>query len=226
MRAGRAGGDHGAVGTLEPVLDRDIARCHVDDAAGNEERRHPARSTLLQEHAGVGNATGAADAGTDHHPSRALILVTLRLPAGVVERLLGRAHRIDDELVDLALLFRLHPLVGIVGAIGAIAARDLAGDARAQIGDIDALDAADSALAVDQAPPGGVDAASERRHHPQSCDYDASHLTAPSQAGYRRPARLIFASPQVPGSLTTARIRSGIPDVMKQQAPPAPTCAN
>ena len=115
----------------------------------NGDTRRGPRS--FKQHAGVGDATGAADAGTDHHPARALILVTLRLPAGVIERLLGRAHGVDDELVDLALLFRLHPLVGIIGAVGAIAARDLAGDTRAQVGDVDALDAADSALAVDQA---------------------------------------------------------------------------
>ena len=43
------------------------------------------------------------------------------------------AHmRIDDELVDLALLLRLHPLVGIVGAVGAVAVRDHAGDLAGQ----------------------------------------------------------------------------------------------
>src|SRR3954466_12933426 len=150
------------------MLDRDIARCHVDDAAWNEERRHPPRPTFLQEHAGIGDAASAADAGADHHPARTLIVVTLRLPAGVVERLLRRAHGVDDELVDLALLFGLHPLVGIIGAVRAIAAGDLAGDARTQVGDVDALDAAHPALAVDQPLPGGFDAASERRHHPQS----------------------------------------------------------
>ena len=41
----------------------------------------------------------------------------LGLPAGIVERLRRRAHRIDDEVVDLALLLRLHPLIGIVGAV-------------------------------------------------------------------------------------------------------------
>ena len=73
-----------------------------------------------------------------------------RLPAGIVERLRGRAHREDDEVVDLALLLRLHPLVGIEGAVGAVAARDLAGDLGRQIGDVEGVDPPRAALALDQ----------------------------------------------------------------------------
>ena len=50
------------------------------------------------------------------------------LPAGILDRLLGSGHRIDDEVIDFALLFWLHPLIWIVGAVGAVAARDDAGD--------------------------------------------------------------------------------------------------
>ena len=41
-----------------------------------------------------------------------LILVLARMPVGVVERLCRGAHRVDDEVVDLALFLRLHPIVG------------------------------------------------------------------------------------------------------------------
>ena len=89
----------------------------------------------------------AADAGADHHAGADLILVARGLPAGVVERLRGGAHREDDEIVDLALLLRLHPLVGIEGAVRAVAARNLAGDLGRQIGDVERLDAPCAAVA-------------------------------------------------------------------------------
>ena len=57
-----------------------------------------------------------------------LVFVASRLPAGIVERLARGAHGEDDEIVDLALLLRLHPLIGIEGAVRAVAARHLAGD--------------------------------------------------------------------------------------------------
>ena len=69
----------------------------------------------------LGDAFNAADAGADHHAGVRFVLFGLRMPAGIFERLTCRAHRKDDELVDLALLLRLHPLVGIVGAVGPVA---------------------------------------------------------------------------------------------------------
>jgi hypothetical protein len=47
MRAGGARRDDRGVGTLESEFDRHIARREIDDAAGNEERRYPARAALL-----------------------------------------------------------------------------------------------------------------------------------------------------------------------------------
>ena len=64
-------------------------------------------------HGRVGDALDAADAGADQHAGSGLILIACRPPAGVVERLARRAHGVDDEVVDLALLLRLHPLIGI-----------------------------------------------------------------------------------------------------------------
>src|SRR5262249_59761371 len=133
MRAGRAGSDDGMVRTLEAVLDRHIAGREIDDAAGHEEWRHAPRPALLEHHAGICDAARTTDAGAHEHAGDDLVVVALRLPAGVLERLLGRAHRIDDEFVDLALLLRLHPLIGIVGAGGTVAARDLTGDASRQV---------------------------------------------------------------------------------------------
>src|SRR6185312_14894047 len=93
----------------------------------------------------------------------------------VVERLARRTHAEDDEVVDLALLFRLHPLVGIVGAVRAVAARDHAGDLGGDVGDLEGIDLLGAALALDQARPGRFDAAAERRDHSHSGDDDTSH---------------------------------------------------
>src|SRR5262245_4442375 len=182
MRAGRAGGDHRVVGAFEAVLDRHIAGRELDDAAGHEERRHAPRSALFEHHTGIGDAARAADAGADEHAGDDLVIVALRFPAGVVERLLGRAHRIDDELVDLALLLWLHPLVAVVGAVGAVAARDLSGDARGQVGHVDALDARHPALPGGETLPGVLDAATERRHHAETRDDHTPHVPLPSLA--------------------------------------------
>jgi len=130
---------------------------------------------LLQRDGGLGNPLDAADARTDQHSGRNLVVAPLRMPAGIVERLPCRAHREGDELVDLALILRRHPLVGIVGAIGAITARNLAGNFRGQIRDVELLDPPRTAFAREQAAPSGLDATPERRHHPHSGYDNASH---------------------------------------------------
>ena len=95
---------------FEAMLDRDIAGGKIDQAPGNEERAHPARALLGEEQRGLLDALQAADAGADQHAGADLILIGGRLPARVVQRLRGGAHRVDDEVVDLALLLRLHPI--------------------------------------------------------------------------------------------------------------------
>ena len=129
MRAGRAGRHHRMVRSLQAVLDRDIAGSEIDQAAGNEERRHLARAALLQEDRGVGDAGQAADAGADQGAGGACApLRSSGCQSASSSAWLRRAHREDDEVVDLALVLRLHPLVGIEGAVRAVAARDHAGD--------------------------------------------------------------------------------------------------
>ena len=176
MRAGRAGRDDRVVGALEAVRDRHVAGREIDQAARDEERRHPARPLLLEDDRGLGDALEAADARADHHAGGDLLLFGLGLAAGILDRLRGSAHGVGDELVDLALLLGLHPLVGIVGAVVAVAARNEAGDLAGQVGDLELLDAARAALAGEEARPRRLDTAAERRDHSQSGDDDTSHL--------------------------------------------------
>src|SRR4029077_5834233 len=159
----------------------------VDQAAGNEERRHPPRPPLLERDGRVGNAGKTADARADHPARLDLILVAGRLPACVIERLARGTQGEDDEVVDLALLLRLHPMVGIEAAVRAVAARNLASDLRRQIGYVEGLDAPRAAVAVDEPLPSRLDAAGKRRHHAEPCDDDASHLRL-----LHPPANIIF----------------------------------
>jgi hypothetical protein len=47
------------------------------------------------------------------HAGRTLVFIGFGMPVGIVERLVGRRHRINDEGIDLALFLRLHPVVGL-----------------------------------------------------------------------------------------------------------------
>jgi len=122
MRTGRARGHHGVVGAFEPEFDRNAAGREIDDPSRNEERRDPSRTALLQNNRGLGDALDAPDAGTDEDSRHDLIFIGRRPPTGIIERLSRGAHCKDDELIELALILRLHPLVGIVSALGAVAA--------------------------------------------------------------------------------------------------------
>ncbi len=71
-------------------------------------------------------------------PGLDLLVIGLRFPAGIGERLRRSGHRIDDIIIDLALLLRLHPLIGIEAAVGTVAARHLHGDLAGEIGGLEA----------------------------------------------------------------------------------------
>src|SRR5262249_56405819 len=121
------------------------------------------------------------------------------------ERLARRTHGKDDEVVDLALLLRLHPLVGIEAAVGAVAARDLTGDFGRQIGDVEALDPACAAFALEQALPARLDAAGERRHHADPRNDDTPHHKLPDLAAKIIIPRRLHAPRQCP-ILATGRV--------------------
>src|SRR5690606_37194520 len=111
VRTRRAGGDDSVVRALQSVADRNIARREVDQASWNEEWTDATRSLLLEQERGFRDAVETADTRADQNTGALLLIGRLCGIARVRECLLGRRHRIDDEVVDLALLLGFHPLV-------------------------------------------------------------------------------------------------------------------
>src|SRR5260370_36020006 len=118
------------------MLDRNITRSKVDQAPGNEKRRYLARPALLQKQRGIGDAGQPPDPRADHGASGATILFGDGMPIGIVERLARRTHCENDEIIDLALILRLHPLVWVEAAVAAFAARNHSGEPACKIGNI------------------------------------------------------------------------------------------
>ena len=174
VRAGRAGGDDSVVGTLEMVSDRDLPAHQIDETAGNEKRRDAARPFLMQGHGGVVDAPKSADSRADQYPGLDLLLVGLRGPFGVAQRLRRGAHAVNDEVVNPALLLELHPVVGVEG-VGSVSARHLRGDLAGQVRDVEVLDPAGPRLAGQKPAPRRLDAASDRAHHAKTGDDDPPH---------------------------------------------------
>src|SRR5215470_19942639 len=163
------------IGTLERMRDRYITGGEINQPARYEERRHAPRSAVAQQQRGFRDSFHATDPRADQNTARDLVLIFARMPAGVVEGLRCRSHGQDDEIVDFALLLRLHPVVRIEASVCAVATRHLAGNLAGNIGNVELLDAFDAALAGSQPPPCLFNPASERRHQPEPCDHHASH---------------------------------------------------
>ena len=158
------------------MLNRDIASREIDQTAGNEERRNAARAFFLQDDRGLGDAAEAADPGADKNAGLDLLFIGGRLPARVGKRLRCRRDSIKDEVIDFALLFRLHPLVGVEASIAAAAARHRHRDLAGEIGDVEPFDAAGAALTRQQTAPARLDSATKRRDHAETRDNYPAHL--------------------------------------------------
>ena len=113
MRAGRARGHHRVVGSAEAVADRDVAGGEIDEIGGNEERRKPSRSPLVERDRALGDARKSADAGADHDAGALARLLTVREPTGVLYRLSRSSQRKDDESIHLTLILGRYPIIGV-----------------------------------------------------------------------------------------------------------------
>jgi hypothetical protein len=102
---------------LEAESGCDLPRDQVDQRAGNEEGRHARGPFSLISTAVSAIEVKPADARPDHHAGAQRGSVGFGLPAGIAHRLLGGGHAIQDEVIDLAAVLRLHPVIGIEGAV-------------------------------------------------------------------------------------------------------------
>src|SRR5262249_59024087 len=116
------------VGLCAARREQSRPRWKIKRAAGKEERRGAARPSSLQPDRLLGDAREPADARTDHYSRSDLIVIAGWLPSRIIQRLACGAHCEDDEVVDFALLFRLHPLIRIEASVRAVTARNLASD--------------------------------------------------------------------------------------------------
>ena len=130
------------------MLNRDIASGKIDKTARNKERRNAARALFLQDDRGLGDAAEAADPSADQNAGFYLLFIGGRLPVRIGKRLRRRRHRVKNEIVDFALLFRLHPMIGVEArVITAAASRDRHGNLAGKIGNIEPFNRTGAALA-------------------------------------------------------------------------------
>ena len=107
------------LGPLQAVPDRDVAGGQVDQAPGNEERADAARPLLLQQQRRSRRCRSSPPMPEPiSTPVRSCFSCVSAFQPASFDRLLGGGHGVDDEIVDLALLLRLHPVVGIELALG------------------------------------------------------------------------------------------------------------
>ena len=91
-----------------------------------------------------------------------------------------RRDSVKDEVIDFALLFRLHPLVGVEApvavAVAAAATRHRHGDLAGEVGNVEPFNAASPALTRQQTAPAWLDSAAEWRDHAETRDNYPAHL--------------------------------------------------
>ena len=167
------------VRALEAEPDRHLTGNEVDQRPGDKERRYAPRPPLLDQDSGVGNGTQPTDARPDHDARAFQGFAIGRRPAGILHRLLGGSHAVDDEVIDLALFLGLHPVVRIERSVRPIAPGHLAGIGCRQVAGVEALDRSGARLAGQQALPRGFNARCQGRDHSQPRHYHSPHAHTP-----------------------------------------------
>src|SRR5690606_5783724 len=160
----------------EAETDRHMAGSQIDQAPRDKEGADTARTLFMQRHGSIIDAPNAANARTDQDASALLFFLGLGLDASVLNGLRGSSHGVDDEIVYLALLLALHPLVGIVLAIGIVSQRQTVSDLTGDIIDLNVVDTLGSTLACQNVGPGGLHSATKGRDKPHSGDDDSAQF--------------------------------------------------
>ena len=162
VKAGGAGGDHGQVRALHAEHDGQVARDHVDDGAGDEERRNLARAALQEGAMGVFDHRQTADAGTDVHAD-AFGILRRHFQTRVLDGLDARRHAVMDESIHAARFFGGQIL-------GDIEPLDLPGHLRGEAGGVEAGDVGDAGFAGEDVGPSLADTDADGRNDAQAGD--------------------------------------------------------
>jgi hypothetical protein len=186
MSAGRTGRHHRVIRTAKAVFDREMTRGEVDQRRRNEEGRKLSRTTLVQNDGAVVDFLKPADTGADHHSGPVERLLVRRRPAGILDGLNARRHRILNEAVHPAPFARIDPFVGVETALGRRPRRHLAGDLGRYIRDIEAFDRANAGPARDQPLPHQWHAHAQWRDQAKSCHDNAPHFRTSIRPRIRR----------------------------------------
>ena len=165
MRARRTGGDHGDVGPLDTVHDREVAGNHIDDVARHEERGNLARPALQQGAVILFDAAQAADSRADGHTDTFCVCVG-DLQAGIADGLHARGDAVVNERLHLPGVFLRH-------VFGDVEVFDLPAEAHRKVADIERGDRLDAAPARENIVPGFADRETHRRDDAQSSDDNA-----------------------------------------------------
>ena len=164
------------VRALEAVADRHLARGQVDQGCRNEEGTDAPRALVLERQGGVRDPLQAANAGADHDAGAFALGLVVGCPAGILDRLLGGRHAVEDEVVDLAAVLRLHVVVGVEVAVGGRPLGHLARHLGGQVRDVEGLHGADAGLSFDQMVPHGLPADPQGGHESDTGYDNSSHV--------------------------------------------------
>ena len=176
--AGRTGRHNRVVRPLEAIADAHLARNQVDQCAGDEERRHAPRALVADDQRGFLDRAQPADARPDHNPGAHPALLVLGHPVRVAHRLIGGGNAVEDEIIDLAALFREHVGIGVERAVRAVAIGHLAGILRGHVGRVEPGDRTGTGLTVKDAAPGFLDPIGQGRDQSKARYDDTTHDTA------------------------------------------------
>ena len=174
MIRGRARRDHRQARPLEAVHDRKISRDHVNDRAGDEERRDLARAAFDHGPMGFLDHRQPAHSRTDIQAD-ALGVLRIGLDPRVAERFHGSGNSVMNENIHAPRFFRRHHLSDVE-------VFHLAGDLGRERAGVEPGDASDPGLARLDIGPRLLDAVADRANDPQAGDYDS----APRQRDSRK----------------------------------------
>jgi hypothetical protein len=162
VRRGGARRHHGEIRTFQPVHDREIAGHHVDDRAGDEERRDapgPALDVFL---VGILDHRQAPDARADDRAD-ALCVLRRHLHAAVADRFDGGGQaEVNESIHSPRFLGRQ--------VLRYIEPLHFSGDLRGHRRCVEMRDSGNARLASENVRPGGLQSDPDRGHDAQAGD--------------------------------------------------------